>query len=175
MKDGNGLWERLIRRFPNRYALLDQLGGSMWETLGRFTRGTTVIAAIDAGGIGLGMWLIGVPFPGAIAVLTFLLAYIPLAGALISGTFGVLLALGDGGLSQAFAALAIVLIVQQVEGNLLQPFIMGNAVSLHPLVVAFALVLGGTFAGVIGMFLAVPLTAAAAAAMSERRILTRSG
>jgi len=169
LKDGPRLWQWASGQFPRQQSLLDQLGTRVWRVLAQFMRGTTIIATIDAVGIGLGMWLLGVPYAGAIAILTFLLAYIPMIGATISGAFGVVLALAEGGIPLAIAALLVVLAVQQIEGNLLQPVIMGRAVRLHPLAVALALVLGFTYAGILGMFLAVPLTAATAAVINELR------
>jgi predicted PurR-regulated permease PerM len=144
LKEGRRIWEGVAGQFPHHRDLLDRLGARVWEVLRRSMAGTTLIAAIDAVGIGLGMMLIGVPFAASIGFMTFLLAYIPIVGATVSGAFGVLLAIGDGDLSKGLAALAVVLIVQQIEGNVLQPFIMG-------------------------MFLAVPLVASAAAVVAELR------
>ena len=113
--------------------------------------------------------LLGVPEPLAIFMLTFFGAYIPFIGAFLSGLLAVMLAIGDSGLRTGVAMLAIVIGVQVLEGNVLQPWIQGRAVKLHPLVIALSVTAGGAIAGFLGVLLAVPLTATGVVALSELR------
>ncbi len=119
--------------------------------------------------IALGALALGVPEVGAILVITFFGAYIPYIGAMIAGFVAVMLAVADGGISKGVIMLTIVLLVQLIEGNILQPWIQGRAVKLHPLVVALAVTAGGALAGFLGVFLAVPVAAAGVVALSELR------
>ena len=125
-----------------------------------FMRGTTLIAAVDAVFIAVGLLLLGVPQPLGLAALVFVGAYVPYVGAFLSGTVAVLVALGDSGFGTALATLGVVLLVQVVEGTFLQPIIQSRTVSLHPAVVMTVVVAGGALAGVLGALLAVPLAAA---------------
>ena len=109
------------------------------------------------------------PHVGAILLLTFLGAFVPYIGAFLAGAFAVLLAVSDGGVSRGVAMLVVVIAVQFLEGNVLQPWIQGRAVRLHPLVVALSVVAGGALAGFLGIFLAVPVTASAFVALDELR------
>ena len=102
-------------------------------------------------------------------MITFFGAYVPYIGATVAGFVAVLLAVGDGGLDRGLAMLSVVLAVQVLEGNVLQPWIQGKAVELHPLVIALAITAGGALAGFLGVFLAVPVTAAGVVALSELR------
>ena len=131
--------------------------------------GQTAIAGIDATMIALGALVLGVPEVAAIWVITFFGAYIPYIGATIAGFVAVMLAVADGGISKGVIMLTIVLLVQLIEGNVLQPWIQGKAVKLHPLVVALSVAAGGALAGFLGIFLAVPITAAGVVALSELR------
>src|SRR6185312_14768031 len=110
-----------------------------------------------------------VPYAGAIFMLTLFGAYIPYIGALLSGLLAVMLALGDSGFTSAAIMLAIVVGVQVFEGNVLQPWIQGRAVRLHPLVIALSVAAGGALAGFLGVFLAVPVTASVFVMLSELR------
>ncbi len=134
-----------------------------------FIVGQTAIAAVDATLIGLGAVVLGVPNAGAVFMLTLFGAYIPFIGAFLSGLLAVLMALGDSGLGGGIAMLAVVIVVQVLEGNVLQPWIQGRAVRLHPLVIALSVTAGGALAGFLGVFLAVPVTAAAVVTLSELR------
>lgn len=158
--DGAGIWRSCLRIVPaGRRAAADAAGSSAWETLGGYLRGTTVVALIDAVGIGLALVLIGVPLPFALALLTFLGAYIPIVGAFVAGLAAVVVAFAAGGLTDALLVLGAVVLVQQIEGNLLQPLIMRRTVFLHPLGIVYALTVGGLLWGIAGAVLAVPLTA----------------
>ena len=118
-----------------------------------------LVALIDAVGIGLGAWLLGVPLAAPIAILVFLGSFIPVVGAVFTGTLAVFIALVSLGPIKALIMLAIVLGVQQVESHVLQPIIMGNAVSIHPLGVVLAVATGSIVAGIPGALFAVPLAA----------------
>jgi predicted PurR-regulated permease PerM len=108
-------------------------------------------------------------------VLVFLGGFLPVIGAFIAGLIAVLVALADGGPTTALLALALIIAVQQVEGNVLQPMIMRRAVALHPVVVLIALTAGAAIAGIVGAFLAVPLVAVAAAVGNELRLRSEEG
>ncbi|GAA1117933.1 AI-2E family transporter [Kitasatospora arboriphila] len=125
-----------------------------------FMRGTTLIALIDALFITIGLVVLGVPGAAGLGALVFMGAYIPFVGAFLSGTVAVLVALADGGFAKALWVLGVVLAVQAVEGNVLQPFIQSRTVALHPATIMVAVVAGAGVAGIMGALLAVPLCAA---------------
>jgi predicted PurR-regulated permease PerM len=146
------------------------VGRRAWTALAGFIRGTAAVALIDAIGIGIGLAIVGVPLVLPIAVLVFLGGFIPVIGAFVTGLLAVLVALAAGGLQQALIVLAIVVAVQQIESNVLQPVIMRRAVSLHPVVILAALTAGAALTGVVGAFLAVPIAAVASAVGNELRL-----
>jgi len=123
-------------------------------------RATVIVAAVDAAGIMIGAAVLGVPFVLAIGVLVFLGAFVPLVGATVAGTVAILVALVAQGPVTALLMLAVVIGVQQLEGHVLQPFLMGRWVSLHPLGVIVAIGCGVIVAGIAGALVAVPLAAA---------------
>ncbi|WP_249522347.1 AI-2E family transporter [Modestobacter marinus] len=158
--DGARIWRLCLRIVPaDRRAAADAAGNGAWHTLGGYLRGTTVVALIDAIGIGVALVVIGVPLAFALAVLTFLGAYIPVVGAFVAGLAAVVVAFASGGLTDALLVLGAVVVVQQIEGNLLQPLIMRRTVFLHPLGIVYALTVGGLLWGIGGAVIAVPLTA----------------
>jgi predicted PurR-regulated permease PerM len=160
LRDGPAFWRWILRRFaPPTRPVVDRAGRRSWAVLGGFVRGTALIAAIDATLIGLGLWILGVPVAFALAVLVFLGAFIPYVGAFVSGLVAVLVAFADGGWDVALLALALVIGVQLVEGNLLQPIIQSRTVDLHPAVILLAVAAGGSLFGIVGAYLAVPVTA----------------
>ncbi|MCZ2815713.1 AI-2E family transporter [Modestobacter sp. VKM Ac-2984] len=171
--DGARIWRLCLRIVPaDRRAAADDAGNGAWRTLGGYLRGTTAVALIDALGIGLALLLIGVPLAFALAVLTFLGAYIPVVGAFVAGLAAVVVAFAAGGLTDALLVLGAVVVVQQIEGNLLQPLIMRRTVFLHPLGIVYALTVGGLLWGIGGAVIAVPLTAvvyAIAVALADRK------
>jgi predicted PurR-regulated permease PerM len=169
MKDGAWMWRRTVAAAAGSSALLDQIGQRIWKTISGYILGQAAIATIDATLISLGALLLGVPHVGAIALVTFLGAFVPYIGAFIAGTLAVMLAVAEGGVARGAAMLAVVIVVQVFEGNVLQPWIQGRAVHLHPLVVALSVVAGGALAGFLGVFLAVPVTASIAVALDELR------
>jgi predicted PurR-regulated permease PerM len=132
-------------------------------------RGTTLIAFIDAVCITVGLLILDVPGAVGLGALVFVGAYIPYLGAFISGAVAVLVALADRGFAIALWALGVVLAVQVLEGHVLQPVIQSRTVQMHPAVVMVAITAGASVAGILGMLLAVPVTAAAFGVMSELR------
>ena len=130
-----------------------------WATLSEFIRQQALVGFIDAFFIGLGLWILGVPLVLPLAVLTFFAAFIPIIGAFVAGAFAVLIALVSNGFTDALIVLIIVIVVQQIEGNVLQPIIQGRGFNLHAAVVILAVTAGGSLAGIIGAFLGVPVAA----------------
>jgi len=130
-----------------------------WSTLSEFIRQQALVGFVDAFFIGVGLFFLDVPLVFPLALLTFFGAFIPIIGAFVAGAFAVLVALVDQGFTTALIVLIIVLIVQQIEGNVLQPIIQGRGFNLHAGVVILAVTAGSSLAGIIGAFLAVPVTA----------------
>jgi putative heme transporter len=162
IRDGRKIWTFLTGMLPRTAAEpLRYAGGAGWSTLVQYMRTIVVVAAVDAIFIGLGLWLLDVPFSLPLTTLIFLGAFIPIIGATISGIIAVVVALvgAPGGLVTALIVLGIVLAVQQLESNLLQPFLMSRAVKLHPLAIVLAITAGGFVWGIIGALVAVPLLA----------------
>jgi predicted PurR-regulated permease PerM len=130
-----------------------------WATLSEFIRQQALVGFIDALFIGLGLWILDVPLVLPLAVLTFFGGFIPIIGAVVAGAFAVLIALVSQGFTTALIVLGIVLLVQQIEGNVLQPIIQGRGFNLHAAVVILAVTAGGSLAGITGAFLGVPVAA----------------
>ncbi len=141
---------------------LSELLGRTWATLGGFIRTQTVVALIDAIIIGVGLTILGVPLAIPLAVITFAGAYIPILGALISGVLAVLVTLVTNSPRDALIALVLVLTVQQLEGNVISPWLQGKSLNLHAAVVLLSVTLGGSIWGITGAFLAVPVAATVA-------------
>ncbi|MEU9293658.1 AI-2E family transporter [Streptomyces sp. NPDC048266] len=144
-----------------------------YEAVEGFMRGTTLVALVDAVLIGVGLLVLDVPGAVGLAALVFVTAYIPYLGAFLSGAVAVLVALADRGFVIALWVLGIVLAVQVIEGNVLQPMVQSRTVQMHPAAVMLAITAGASVAGILGMLLAVPLTAAATGVLGELR--TRYG
>jgi predicted PurR-regulated permease PerM len=130
-----------------------------WSTLSEFIRQQALVGFIDAFFIGIGLWILGVPLVLPLAVLTFFGGFIPIIGAFVAGAFAVLVALVSNGFTTALIVLVIVIVVQQIEGNILQPIIQGRGFNLHAAVVILAVTAGSSLAGIIGAFLSVPVAA----------------
>lgn len=161
MADGDRIWSWLVRIAPRAAReRVDSSGRVAWGSLTQFVRATVIVAFADAVGIMVVALLLGVPFVAAIGVLVFLGAFVPMIGATIAGSVAVLVALVDSGPITALLMLGGVILVQQIEGHVLQPFLMGRFVSLHPLGVIVAIAAGVLVAGVAGALIAVPLAAA---------------
>ncbi|GAA0408764.1 AI-2E family transporter [Micromonospora gifhornensis] len=162
LKDGRAMWHWTLRRMtgPNR-DVAAEAGRVGWRTLGSYTRGTMLIAAIDAIGIGLALVLLGVPLAFPLALITFIGGFVPIIGATVAGAVAVLVALAANGPTTALLTLAAVIAVQQIEGNLLEPLVMKRQVRLHPVVILLAVTAGTLIAGIAGAFVAVPIAAVA--------------
>ncbi len=164
--DGRGMWRGVLRLFPVRArAAVDGAAGVGWTTLSLFVRAQIFVAFVDAVGIGIGAWILGLVFGGfplvlPIAVAVFLASFIPIIGAVATGAVAAFIALVFLGPLPAVIMVGIVILVQQVEGHVLQPFVMGSAVKVHPVAVVLAVASGGYLAGIAGAFFAVPLVAA---------------
>jgi len=150
------------------------MGARAWSALGGYVRGTAVIALIDAGGIGIGLAILGVPLALPLTLLVFLGGFLPIIGAFAAGMVAVLVALATGGLTKALLALGLILAVQQLEGHILQPVIMRRAVNLHPVVILIALATGASIAGIAGAFLSIPVAAVVAAVGNEALVQGRT-
>ena len=160
LADGTLIWAWMVRLFPRAGRLqADSSGRVAWASLTQFVRATVLVAATDAIGIMIGAAILQVPFVSAIGVLVFIGAFVPLVGATVSGTVAVLVALVAVGPFKALILLGVVVLVQQLEAHILQPFLMGRFVSVHPLGVIVAIALGVLVAGVPGALVAVPLAA----------------
>jgi predicted PurR-regulated permease PerM len=160
LRDGRKIWRFVVRLFPvnARWSLADA-GDASWRTLGSYVRATVLVAFIDAVGIGIALVVLNIQFPLPLAALVFLGAFVPIVGASVSGAVAVLVALVDEGWVVALIVLGAVILVQQLEGHVLQPLIMGRAVAIHPLVVIIGIASGVILAGIIGALVAVPLIA----------------
>ena len=162
LKDGPRLWEFLLRPFTGTaYDRAKRIGGKTVDTLGGYVRGTATIAAVDAIGIGIGLAIIGVPLALPLSVIVFLTAFIPIVGATAAGILAALVALVANGPVAALIVVGIVVLVNQLEGNFLQPVVMARSLKLHALVVLLALTAGTILGGIVGAVLAVPIAAVA--------------
>ncbi|GAA1647514.1 AI-2E family transporter [Catellatospora bangladeshensis] len=160
LRDGRIIWRFLLRLVPApAREPLDRAGVASWGSLGAYVRATVLVAFIDAVGIGIALGVLKVPFALPLAALVFLGAFIPIVGATLSGAVAVLVALVTNDPLTALLVLAAVILVQQVEGHLLQPLIMGRAVAIHPLAVIVGIAAGVVLAGIVGALIAVPLIA----------------
>jgi predicted PurR-regulated permease PerM len=157
---GDRIWTWMVRLFPRTArARVDESGRRAWATLTSFVRATMIVALVDALGVGIVAAILGVPLALPLGVLVFLGAFVPIVGALLSGSVAVLVALVAQGPVDALLMLAGVLVVQQVESHVLQPFLLGRAVQVHPLAVILAIAAGVLLAGIAGALFAVPLLA----------------
>lgn len=161
LKDGPQMWEFLLRPFRGEnYLRARRIGDKTVSTLGSYVRGTATVAAVDAIGILIGLLILQVPLAIPLAVLVFLLAFIPIVGATVAGILAALVALVANGWVNALFVVGIVVLVNQLEGNFLQPVLMGRSMKLHAFVILVALTVGTVLGGIVGAILAVPITAA---------------
>jgi putative heme transporter len=160
LADGGGIWRWTTRLFPrSARPAVDGAGRAGWTTVVNYARTQLLVATIDAVGIGLGAFLLGVPLAIPVAVLVFLGSFVPIVGAVVTGALAVFLALVYNGWWIALWMLVVVLGVQQLEGHVLQPLLMGSAVKVHPLAVVLVVAGGALIAGIPGALFAVPLAA----------------
>ncbi|GIE82439.1 AI-2E family transporter [Actinoplanes philippinensis] len=160
LRDGAQIWSFLCRLLPREAQVpTARAGHYSWHTLVSYVHATVLVAFVDAVGIGIGLAVLRVPLALPLAALVFLGAFIPVIGATLTGAVAVLVALVANGPVTAVTVLIIVIAVQQLEGHVLQPLIMGRAVALHPLAVILAIAGGIVVAGIVGGLIAVPLLA----------------
>lgn len=159
--DGDKQFNGVVALLPRRSRKhMHAIGERIWRALSGYVQGVLLVATADALLLGVGLWIIGVPLVLPLMLLMFLSAFIPFLGPLVAGAMAALVGLSEGGLSMAALAIGVSFIVQQIEGNVLQPFIMSRAVELHPALVLAALTVGGIVGGLSGVFLAIPVAAA---------------
>ncbi|WP_091231457.1 AI-2E family transporter [Microbacterium sp. 3J1] len=160
LADGAGIWRWTLKLFPrDARPAADGAARNGWATIVNYARTQLFVATIDAIGIGLGAFLLQVPLALPVAVLVFLGSFIPIVGAVVTGAVAVFLALVYNGPWIALWMLLVVLAVQQLEGHILQPLLMGSAVKVHPLAVVLVVAGGAMIAGIPGALFAVPLAA----------------
>jgi putative heme transporter len=160
LHDGRHIWAWVVGLLPHGARdKVHQAGRRGLVTLGGYTRTQILVALVDAAGIGIGAAILGVPLALPLAALVFIGSFIPIIGALFTGAIAILVALVAQGPVDALIMLGIVLLVQQIEGHVLQPLLMGHAVSLHPVAVILAVAAGSFAAGIVGALFAVPIVA----------------
>ncbi|MDQ0574431.1 AI-2E family transporter [Agromyces albus] len=160
LKDGDRIWAFFLRPFRGaQLARGRRIGETSVNVLGGYLRGTAVIAFVDAAAIGIGLAILQVPLALPLAVIVFLGSFIPIVGATITGILAALVALVANGPGVALIVVAIVIGVNQLEGNFLQPVVMAQSLKLHPLVILIALTAGTILAGIVGAVLSVPIAA----------------
>ncbi|MDK8486803.1 AI-2E family transporter [Corynebacterium pseudodiphtheriticum] len=137
----------------------------VWNTLAGFLRTQAVVSFVDAIFIGLGLWILNVPLAFVLATITFFAGFIPIIGAITAGTLAVIIALVSNGLTNALLVLGLIILVQQLESNILQPVLQSRSMGLHAAIVLLSITLGSALAGIIGAFLAVPIAATVAVIM----------
>ncbi len=174
VKDGPTIWGWLVRQWPLRWRPhVDEAGQRAWAVLGGYLRGTAIIGLVDAVLIGIALAVIGVPFVLPLSLLTFVGGFLPLIGASVAGIIAALVALVSGGVVDALLVLGVIVVIQQVEGDLLAPYILGKTLRLHAVAILLALTAGATLAGIVGAFLAVPVTATVYAVLEYARSVRR--
>jgi predicted PurR-regulated permease PerM len=160
LKDGPHLWAFLMRPFEGTdFERYNRAGHKVVSTLGSYVRGTAIVAATDSILIGISLAIVGVPLVIPLVAIIFLTAFIPIIGATIAGALAAVLALVSNGPIAALIVIAVVLVVNQLDGNLLQPLVQGKSLKLHPLVILLALTAGTVLGGLTGALLAVPIAA----------------
>ena len=168
LHSGPGMWAWLLGKFAGRAREdVDAAGRAAWTTVGGYVRGLTIVAVFDAVGIGVGLLLIGVPLALTLAALQFLASYIPTLGAFVAGLVAVVVAYASGGLGTAALVLGLVVVVQQIGNDVIEPYVMKNRLPLNAAMVLIAVTAGGVLWGIAGALLFVPLAAAASAAGHE--------
>jgi predicted PurR-regulated permease PerM len=171
LKDGRQMWDWVmgLAAKGGDHRRADELGARVFAALSGYVRGIALVGFVDALLIGLGLVVLGVPLVLPLMLLTFLAAFIPLIGAFLAGLAAVLIALVFEGLVTALIVLGIIILVQQIEGHLLYPLLMSRTVNLHPAVIVVALAMGGIVAGIVGVFLAVPVAGVVSTVLSYVR------
>jgi predicted PurR-regulated permease PerM len=161
IKDGDRIWQWLTSRFqPERKRRADLAGAAAWQAVVYYVRGTSAVAAIHAVVMGVTLTIIGAPLVVPLALFMFIAAFVPLVGVLVAGAVALLVVLATKGWIAAIIVFVVMVVMNQLEGHLLQPQVVGKMVRLHPLAVILVLAVGGVVAGIAGAVVAVPITAA---------------
>jgi predicted PurR-regulated permease PerM len=162
LSSGQRIWAWLLRILPrSSREPTDEAGRSGWVTLTHYIRAQFIVAVVDGFVVGLSAAILGVPLALALGVVVFLGAFVPIVGALVTGVLAVLVALVAQGWVTALVILGVVVLVNQLEAHVLQPFLLGRAVEVHPLAVIVSLAGGAALAGIVGALFAVPVVAVA--------------
>ncbi|HWT26205.1 MAG TPA: AI-2E family transporter [Solirubrobacteraceae bacterium] len=170
VKDGARLWDWVVCFFSDdKRPFVSEVGHRAWDVLSAYVRGVVIVAVVDALLIGIALVVLGVPLAVPLIVLTFLAAFFPIVGAVLAGAAAVLVALVVNGFVTALVLTAVIVGIQQLEGNVLYPVVVGRRLSLHPVAILLALTAGGILGGVAGAFLAVPVAAVGAAVLEFSR------
>ncbi|MCU1602313.1 MAG: hypothetical protein JWO22_3022 [Frankiales bacterium] len=168
--DGPQVWRWLTALFPDRHrVLVDQVGDRMWHTVSGYVTGTFLVATFHGVVLGVTLYFVGAPLVAPLAVLVFIGAFVPLIGAIVFGGLAVLVTLVADSPTAAVVVLVMLTISNQVESHVLQPFVVGKHVSLHPMGIALTLAVGAVLGGLPGAIFAVPLVAAVNAAVATIR------
>lgn len=170
LKDGDRFAKWLLSFIPTqRQRHVSQLSAKAWSTLGGYLRGAAMLGFIEGLVVAIAVTLVGAKLAAAVAVITFLMAFIPFAGGIIAGAVAVLVTFSTAGLGGALIVLAVAILVQQTDSHLLAPVVYGKELDLHPVVVLLTITAGGTLFGIVGAFLAVPITAVVVNVIAEHR------
>jgi putative heme transporter len=170
LKDGNQLRDWMVRLFAReRRPVLHDVLDRAWGALATYVQGVFLVATIDAVLIGIALLVVGVPIAFPLIVLTFLAAFFPVVGSIVAGAACVLVALVGNGPGAALAILIAIVGVQQLEGNVFYPVVVGKRLRLHPVAILLVLTAGGVLAGVAGAFLAIPVAAVISAVLDYLR------
>jgi putative heme transporter len=174
VRDGDRMWPWVVGLVaPERRRTVHEAGLHAWSALSAYIRGVAIVATVDAVFIGIALIAVGVPLAFPLIVLTFLAAFFPIVGAFAAGGAAVLVAFVANGPTAALIILVAIIVVQQIEGNVLYPVIVGSQLKLHPVVMLLVLATGGVLGGIGGAFLAVPLAAVVAAVLEYARSAER--
>ena len=163
LKDGDRFLP-MVRRYTGSNAgwHLSEVLTRSWNTLSGFIRTQALVSFVDAFFIGLGLIILQVPLALVLAVITFFAGFIPIVGAFTAGALAVIIALVTNGFTNALLVLVLILVVQQMEGNVLQPVLQSKAMNLHAAIVLLSVTVGSALFGILGAFLAVPIAAVVA-------------
>ncbi len=162
LKDGRRFQSWTIAHVPERRRdLVVDASGRAWGALSGYMRGAALLGLVEAIIIGSTVWIVGGTLVGPVAILTFFAAFFPVVGAVVAGALAVLVTLATGGLTAALIVLGVAVAVQQLDNDLLAPFIYGQTLQLHPAAILIAITAGGALGGIVGAFLSVPLAGAA--------------
>jgi putative heme transporter len=174
LKDGEQLRDWTVSLFAEeRHGLLREIFDRAWGALATYVQGVFLVASLDAVLIGIVLVALGVPIALPLIVLTFIAAFFPIVGSVLAGAAATLVALVSGGLVDALIVLGAIIAIQQLEGNVFYPMVVGKQLKLHPVAILLALTAGGVLAGVAGAFLAIPVAAVVSAVLDYMRTRRR--